>query len=169
MILTNFSQNPYTSKTANKIGFKNYDCCCDRSIWDRSDYCVPSLFRAIKPDFLYRGGKINSKGELDFLIEEKGIKSILSLVDPNTVFGPSLSKEISLINQAKNHADIVFDYFDYFKNNLKGDQKLIESYAKKINGLPKPIYAHCYAGLDLSDTMTQVFLDANKQGLIKYN
>ncbi|HSA06472.1 MAG TPA: hypothetical protein P5556_04775 [Candidatus Gastranaerophilales bacterium] len=174
MLSIGFSQNSYNYGFNGKNAFKSSDDCYkEPSIWERVHQNSPRNFKAVKEDFLYRGGTIQTQQQMDFLIHEKGIKSVLSLINPNSernkIF---LRNEIPLINNAKEKTGLNFDYYDcFFKQSdiYKNEQKYINEYAEIINKLPKPIYVHCFMGSGTSDCMEDIFRKANKQGLIILN
>ncbi len=174
MLSIGFSQNSYNYGFNGKNTFKSSESCYNEpSIWDRRDNNTPDNFKEIKKEFLYRGGVIQNQAQLDFLIHEKGIKSVLSFINPYSQEDKKFLKtELPLINNAKEKTGLNFDYYDCFLRRdeiYENEQKYITEYAEKINKMPKPIYAHCFHGSDTSKWMEDIFWKAHKQNLIKYD
>lgn len=133
----------------------------------------PENFQTVVKDFLHIGAYIQKYEELQFLVWEKGVRNVLSFLNP---FSELLKNEKKFIIQ---HNKSYPDYKITFNSLPWGVHRdiyepgggltfdcLQNPLVKTINSLKDPVYMHCIAGLHMSWSAAELIQKAIGQGKI---
>lgn len=98
----------------------------------------------------------------------KGFKSIISFLRPK-YNSTNCEKEMELIKRHNEISDkkIKLENLPIWGMSYNA-KELSDKFISMVNRLESPIYMHCYAGLDVSGMMKNIFLKADKEGKILY-
>ena len=128
-------------------------------------------FSPVARNVLYKGGTIDKAEEFNYVIWQKGVRTILSFLDPEKDKEKEfLKKELKLIgshNQKYPDHKITFDVLPLWSSTLRTEtSKIKKMLIERIKSLPKPVYMHCLAGEHCAKDMAELFREAAREGKI---
>lgn len=126
-------------------------------------------FDTVKEGVLYRGGIIDTAEKMDYLVHEKGVRSVLNLLSGRHNATSTEFDLIDVFNKTNPGYNIKYSHLANAARSLVYDPKGLQvRFLDQIKGLPLIIYMHCHLGDDLSGKMKDLFNLSLREGKITF-